>query len=242
MTNSSEPGSPERTPDADQLLPAYVLGLLDDQQASSVDRAVRSTPALRRRARTLAAAATAVSLAAAPLEHDGPQPQIELRLIQRARDARPPAVRPRRTARAIIRVFPWLVALGLIALLVGFGWLAFQPEDPISGRAIPLAEDGATGVLLPHYESRGFALVFWGLPEAANNQTWQIWYVRLSGAVEAGPSFIPDADGRVAIALDPNELETDDPLIGFAVSLDAPHRRSGATPSRDAILYQFPSR
>ena len=242
MTSPSEPGSAERTPDADELLPAYVLGLLEDERASSVDSVVRSTPALRRRARTLAAAATAVSLAATPLEDEGAQPQVELRLIQRARDARPPAVRPRRSARAVIRVFPWLVALGLIALLAVFGWLAFQPEDPISGRAIPLTEDGATGVLLPRYESRGFALVFWGLHEAANNETWQLWYVRVSGAVEPGPSFIPDADGRVALALDPNALETDDPLIGFAVSLDVPHQRSGATPLRDAILYQFPSR
>ncbi len=242
MSESSGTVEGDHGLDPERLLSAWALGLLDSDAAAAVERAVRSTPALRRRARRLAATAAAASVTTTPHEDESAMPQIELRLVQRARDARPPAVRVRPAARALVRVVPWLAALGVIALVVIFGWLAFQPQDPISGRAVALSEDGATGVLLPRYEARGFALVFWGLPELEADESWQLWYVRESGAVEPGPAIERDDEGRAAITLNPNELETDDPLIGFAVSRDVPARRSGETPSRDDILYQFPSR
>ena len=242
MSDHPDPSDSDDQLDPEQLLSAWALGLLESDAAAAIEREVRSTPAMRRRARRLAATAAVVSATTTPYEDDPSMPQIELRLVQRARDARPPAIRPRPYARALVRVSPWLLALSVMALVVSFGWLAFQPDEPISGRAIPLADDGAIGVLLPRYESRGFALVFWGLPELAANETWQLWYVRESGAVEPGPLFAADADGRAAVALDPNELETDDPLLGFAVSRDDPGQRAGATASRDDILYQFPSR
>lgn len=242
MSDRDQPGGSGDALDPEQLLSAWTLGLLEPGSAAVVERAVRSTPSLRHRAGRVAALAAMASFTTTTHEDAEPMPQIELRLVQRARDARPPAARPRPGAGLLVRGFPWLAALAVAALVVILGWLAFQPEEPISGRAIPLTEDGAAGVLLPRYEARGFALVFWGLPELNDLETWQLWYVRVSGAVEPGPEFEADADGRAAIALDPNELETDDPLIGFAVSRDVPEQRTRQTASREDILYQFPSR
>lgn len=136
----------------------------------------------------------------------------------------------------------WLLLAGLVAVAAIFGYLAFRDEDPISGRAVPLTEDGITGVLLPGYEERLFALIFWGLPQLEADEVWQLWLVRESGAVEPGHFFTRDAEGRAAVAVNPNDLESQDVLIGFAVSRDDPSQRSDGTPSSDDIPYQFPRR
>ena len=191
-------------------------------------------------AQRLAAAAAALALIPNPTDAAAHSIGLEHRVIARAREARPPALRRRLRPSAARRIALALLLVGALTAAGVFAWLAFQPRDPINGQAVALSGDGQTGVLLPRYEQRPFALVFWGLPQPDDGEVWQLWLVRESGEVAPGPSFAPDGEGRAAVAINPNTLETGDPPIGFAVSLDNPSERAGETPPREAIRYQFP--
>ncbi|MDE2966497.1 MAG: hypothetical protein OXS30_03260 [Chloroflexota bacterium] len=227
---------------AELPLAAYYLGLLEGEERETVERSIRSDPDLRARCAAWPAAVAAITCASLVIDHMNVEARLEQRLIQRARIERPPAVHSHRRLRAARRgAIPMLLA-GLIVIAAIFGYLAFRADDPISGRAVALTEDGVTGVLLPRYEERLFALIFWGLPELEAGETWQLWLVRESGAVEPGPFFARDDEGRAAVSVNPNVLESDDALIGFAVSRDDPAGRSEGTPSSADVLYQFSRR
>lgn len=191
-------------------------------------------------ARRLASAAAALALIPNPTEAATYSAGLEHRVISRARELRAPRLRQRLRPNAARRIAFTLLLTGALAAAAVFAWLAFQPSDPIGGRALALSDDGQVGVLLPRYQERPFALVFWGLPAAEQDQAWQLWLVRESGEVTAGASFTPDDEGRAAIVLNPNTLESEDAPIGFAVSLDNPSERSATPPPREAIRYQFP--
>lgn len=188
----------------------------------------------------LAATAAALALVPNPTEAAAYSVGLEHRVISRAREFRAPRLRRRLRPSAARRIAFALLLAGALAAAGVFAWLAFEPSDPIGGRALALSDGGGVGVLLPRYEERPFALVFWGLPAAEQGEAWQLWLVRESGEVTAGASFAPDDEGRAAVVINPNTLESDDAPIGFAVSLDNPSERSGETPPREAIRYQFP--
>jgi len=228
--------------EAEPTLAAFYLGLLDDESRARTERAVRSDPELRRRHAAWPTVIAAISVGALVSDGSEVEGRLEQRLIQRARVARSARTHSYRALHQASRRARWILLAGLIALAAVFGVLAFTPDDPISGRALALTDDGATGVLMPHYESRLFALIFWGLPEIDENQTWQIWLVRESGAVEPGPTFLGDDEGRAAVTIDPNLIERGDALIGFAVSRDNPNLRGDGAASSEDILYQFPRR
>lgn len=232
----------ETTREITHSMGAFYLGLLGREQQAAAERLVRSDPQIRGRCASWPNAAAAITCGTLIIGDENAEARLEQRLIQRARIARPPSVRSPRTLQVARRGAIWLLLAGLVALTVVFGVLALRPDEPISGRAIALHPDGTTGVLLPKYEERLFALIFWGLPELRANETWQLWLVRESGAVEPGPTFSRDDEGRAAVTIDPNTLESDDELIGFVVSRDDPSRRPDGTPSSDAIRYQFPRR
>ena len=226
--------------ETEQSTGAFYLGLLEDDERAALELLVRSDPRVRRRCASWPNAAAAITCGTLVIERGSVEGRLEQRLIQRARIARPPTVRSHRTLRVARRGLVWLLVVALVAAAVIFGVLAFRADEPISGRAVALNADGSIGVLLPKYEERLFALIFWGLPELEFNETWQLWLVRESGAVEPGPTFSRDHDGRAAVTIDPNTLESDDELIGFVVSRDNPVLRRDGTPSSDDILYQFP--
>ncbi len=223
-----------------QLTGAYFLGLLDQQERASVERLVRSDPRIRGRCASWPNAAAAITCGTLIIDPGNLEARLEQRLIQRARVARQPSVRSPKTLQVARRGALWLLLVGLVAVAVVFGVLAFRADEPISGRAVALNPEGTTGVLLPQYEERLFALIFWGLPQLEGDESWQLWLVRESGDVEPGPTFLRDDDGRAAVTIDPNTLESDDELIGFVVSRDDPARRQDETPSSEDILYQFP--
>ena len=214
---------------SDPRLGPAVLGLISPEQSLVDDP----------EAGRLAAAAAALALI--PTSDDAARypAGLEHRIVSRARAARAARRRARigpSTARRI--VFAALLIAALAAAGV-FAWLAFQPDDRISGSAVALSDDGQTGVLLPRYEERPFALVFWGLPEPGDGEAWQLWLVRQGGDVSPGPVFAPDDEGRAAIVINPNTLESGVPPIGFALSLDNPAGRTAETPARQDIRYQF---
>lgn len=222
--------SPRGEPDPE--LGPIVLGL---RQAGGAPDQLREDE----RARRLAGAAAALGLVPNPQDGSTQTAGLEHRIVARAREARPPALRRRLRPSTARRIAFAAILLGALATAAVFGWLAFEPRDPISGQAVALSEDGQTGVLLPHYEQRPFALVFWGLPEPEDGEVWQLWLVRESGAVTPGPVFSPDEEGRAAVAINPNAIESEDAPIGFAVSLDIPSERPRETADREAIRYQF---
>ena len=215
-------------------LAALALGLRNVGEGAIAERDTE-------RAARLAGAAAVLPLAVIAEESAAQDLGGENRLIQQARRERPPAAGPRPGALTALRLARLTLAAALIAAFVVFAWLALQPDDPISGRAQSFTDDDRAGVLIPQYRDRAFALVFWGLDEPVGDDTWQLWLVRESGAVEAGPFFHPDDEGRAAVAVNPNRLESDDPLIGFVVSLDDPWQRPPGfgTPDREDIRYQF---
>ena len=217
-------------PDAE--LGPIVLGL---RQADGAHAELRENE----RARRLAGAAAALGLVPNPQDGSAQATGLEHRIVARARELRAPALRRRLRPSAARRIAFAALLIGALATAGVFGWLAFEPRDPISGNAVALSADGQTGVLLPHYEQRPFALVFWGLPEPQDGQVWQLWLVRESGAVTPGPVFSPDEEGRAAVAINPNAIESEDAPIGFAVSLDIPSERPRETADREAIRYQF---
>ena len=220
------------------LATAY-LRLLDSEDRDDLVDAIRTDAAAQRRCAYWPTAAAAMTGASLVIDEAIPIGRVEQRLIQRARFERPPKVRSRRALRAATRSTIWLVVIGLVAVAAVFAYVAFRTDDPISGLAISLSEDGSTGVLLPNYKGQLFALAFWGLPQLEPSETWQVWFVRDSGSVEPGPTFTTDPDGRASVTIDPNDLEHDDTLIGFAISRDSPGQRVNDTPSSDDILYEF---
>lgn len=191
-------------------------------------------------AQRLTAAAAALALIPNPTDAAAHSIGLEHRVVARARDIRPPALRRRLRPSTARRIALALLLVGALTAAGVFAWLAFEPRDPINGQAVALSGDGQTGVLLPHYEQRPFALVFWGLPDPEDGEVWQLWLVRESGKVTPGPTLSPDEEGRAAVAINPNAIESEDAPIGFAVSLDIPSERSGETADREAIRYQFP--
>lgn len=191
-------------------------------------------------AQRLTAAAAALALIPNPTDAAAHSIGLEHRVVARARDIRPPALRRRLRPSTARRIALALLLVGALTAAGIFAWLAFEPRDPINGQAVALSGDGQTGVLLPHYEQRPFALVFWGLPDPEDGEVWQLWLVRESGKVTPGPTLSPDEEGRAAVAINPNAIESEDAPIGFAVSLDIPSERSGETADREAIRYQFP--
>ena len=191
-------------------------------------------------AQRLTAAAAALALIPNPTDAAAHSIGLEHRVVARARDIRPPALRRQLRPSTARRIALALLLVGALTAAGVFAWLAFEPRDPINGQAVALSGDGQTGVLLPHYEQRPFALVFWGLPDPEDGEVWQLWLVRESGKVTPGPTLSPDEEGRAAVAINPNAIESEDAPIGFAVSLDIPSERSGETADREAIRYQFP--
>ena len=220
-------------------LSGFFLGLTVSVDQDRAVREIRSDRSLAERTSAWPTAIAAITPAALAIERGPPSARMEQRLIQRARITRPPIVRERRLLQTAQRTLIWVALVGLIALAAVFGSIAFSPDDPISGGAVALSEDGRTGVLLPHYEQRLFALVFWGLPEPAGGEQWQLWLVRESGVVEPGPALERSDEGRAAVTVDPNVLDAADRVIGFAVSLDDPASREAGTASSDDIVYQF---
>ena len=206
---------------------------------------ISAGPSSGGRAAARLAACTAISREEALRAEAVPPAGLEQALISRIRSTEglksvpAPLERPRRPwrQRALLAAASLAAACAIAATTAGITYLA--TDGPIDGRAIALTSDGATGVILPRWDERPAALIFWGLAAPAENERWQLWSVRASGALLAGPFLSPNADGRAAIPLDPDPQAEADPIAGYALTLDDPSARINDTPSRDSVRYQF---
>lgn len=181
------------------LLPAYALGSLDDDEASRVKEHLSGCLICRSESNAFQSIADQLSLAA-PLAD--PSPDLKNRLMQRVQATRPkdrPAVQtPSRSW--LERLLPaWSFAsLVLIFALAGFNlflWLRFShpivATSPGGMRAMPLTASDptsrATGYVLISADGDNGALVVDGLPPLDKSQQYQLWLIRdgnrTSGAV-----------------------------------------------------------
>lgn len=221
---------------------AWLRGDASRAAEDALDRLCRDAGIAGPRPLARLAALAAISRIEAERADAGVPAGFEHNLISRIRDsgglrARAATVDAPRRRRARL-VLAGIAAACVIAAAAG-GIAYVATDGPVGGRAIALVEDGATGVILPRWDGRPAALIFWGLPAAADGEQWQLWSVRESGALVAGPFISPSAEGRAAVPLDLDPAAEADPIAGYALTLDDPDSRGGGPPARAAVKHQF---
>ena len=185
------------------LLPAYALGSLDDQETHAVEQHLLSCLICRNESNAFQTVAEQLSFAAPTI---APPPDLKDRLMERVRASQP---QPRVPVQAPKR--PWLerllpvwglTSLCVILALTGinlFLWQRLaQPESfrsPEGMRAVPLSAPDttskATGFVLISEDGDSGALVVDGLPHLAENQQYQAWLIR-DGQRTSGAIFSTD--------------------------------------------------
>jgi anti-sigma factor RsiW len=185
------------------LLPAYVLGSLDPDEANQVEEHLFSCWICRDESTAYQTVAEQISFAAPAA---APDPELKERLMQRARKAPPQRPVPARRSQRpwLERLLPvWsLASFGLIIALAAFGLSLWQRLNqlefltaPGGMRAIPLnaTEEvlSATGFVLVGADGRDGAIVVDGLPPLDESQQYQVWLVR-DGKRTSGAIFSTD--------------------------------------------------
>jgi anti-sigma-K factor RskA len=185
------------------LLPAYVLGGLDAEEASRVEEHLSSCLICRDESNAFQTAADQLSFAAPEAV---PSSDLKDRLMQRVQATRPqprtPAQIPSRSW--LERLLPvWsLASLFLIFVLAGFNLFLWQRlnrleviTSPGGMRAVSLhAQDAAsraTGFVLISADGDSGALVVDGLPPLGESQQYQLWLIR-DGERTSGAVFSTD--------------------------------------------------
>lgn len=189
--------------------------------------------------------AASVALAAVDAERAGAeaQPGLEHNVVSRARrDGSVRAARPLRDpfrGRERLKLAAAALIAGAVIAAIATSIAYVATRGPVDGEALPLNDDGTVGVIIPRWESRPAALVFWGLPAPEPPLAWQLWSVRASGALVAGPLIQPNRTGRAAVPLDLDPRTLEDPIVGYALTLDDPSAREDSAPPRSAVRHQF---
>ena len=188
-----------------ELLPAYVLGSLDSDEASRVHEHLLSCWICRNESNAFQAVAGQLSLSA-PVA--SPSPNLRERLMQRVHDARPrehERTLPKRVSRPFWeRLLPvWgLASLCLILALAGSSFLLWQRVNhlefmtaPGGMMAVPLTatddSSSATGFVIISADGDNGALVVDGLPPLGESQQYQLWLIR-DGQRTSGAVFSTD--------------------------------------------------
>jgi anti-sigma-K factor RskA len=185
------------------LLPAYVLGSLDADEARSVEEHLVSCLICRNESTTFETVAGQLSFAAPAAS---PSPELKERLMQRVERQRPRQPAPAQAAGRswLERLLPvWgLASLGLIIALVAFNLSLWQRLNrlefltaPGGMRAIPLnattQAPNATGFVLVGADGRNGAVVVDGLPPLDGDRQYQVWLIR-DGQRTSGTVFSTD--------------------------------------------------
>lgn len=188
-----------------ELLPAYVLGSLDSEEASRVHEHLLSCWICRNESNAFQAVAGQLSFSAPAA---APSPDLKERLMQRVHDTRPrepERARQQRPTRPFWeRLLPvWgLASLCLILALAGSSFLLWQRVNhleflttPAGMRAVPLTatddSSNATGFVLISADGDNGALVVDGLPPLGESQQYQLWLIR-DGQRTSGAVFSTD--------------------------------------------------
>jgi anti-sigma-K factor RskA len=185
------------------LLPAYVLGSLDVEEASRVEEHLLSCLICRNESNTYQIAADQLSFAAPAAV---PSSDLKDRLMQRVQATRPQPPRPAPIPSRswLERLLPvWsLASLFFIFVLAGFNLFLWQRlnqlevmTSPGGMRAVPLSAPDhasrATGFVLVSADGDSGALVVDGLPPLGESQQYQLWLIR-DGQRTSGAIFSTD--------------------------------------------------
>ncbi|HEX9386866.1 MAG TPA: anti-sigma factor [Anaerolineales bacterium] len=185
------------------LLPVYVLGSLDADEASRVEEHLLGCLICRNESNALQAVADHLSFAAPAAD---PSPELKDRLIQRVQatrsQSRAPVQAPSRSW--LDRLLPaWsLASLVFIFILAGFNLLLWQRLNHLETvtslegmRAVPLiastSASRATGFVLISADGDSGALIVDGLPPLGESQQYQLWLIR-NGEKTSGAVFSTD--------------------------------------------------
>ena len=200
-----------------------------DEALDSLCRAagISAGPSSGGRAAGRLAACAAISRDEALRAEAEPPAGLEHALISRIRSTEglksvpAPLESPRRPwrQRALLAAAALAAACAIAAAAAGITY--FATDGPIDGSALALTPDGATGVILPRWDERPAALVFWGLavPPAASAGS--------SGASAPRARFSPAPSSRPTTTAAPPSRSTPTRRPGPT--------RSSATPSPSTI-------
>jgi anti-sigma-K factor RskA len=187
------------------LLPAYLLGSLESDEASRVKEHLLSCWICRVELDKFQNVVDELSFAA-PVST--PSPDLKDRLLQRVHSARSQPYIPAQTRRRpwLERLLPiWgLASLFLIVALSAFNFLLWQRLDRLELRtssggmhAFPLrasaAVSQATGFILVSADGMNGALVVDRLPPLGKNRQYQLWLIR-DGQRTSGAVFSTDEE------------------------------------------------
>ncbi len=219
--------------DIENLIPAYALNCLDEDEALLLAEHLAACPACRNEMLAYQGTVNQLALAAPPAE---PSPQLQQRLAQRIRPA-PPAV-PHRAAgnwwQTVLAGFKQSAPVwGAVAvlLLIGLGLANVWPATPAQPmRVVSLvhtqAAPNASGVMVVSSDGEYGAVIVENLPHLPNDQQYQLWLIddgqRTSGAV-----FSVDEHGYRAV-----EVESPRYLIeydGFGITIEPAGGSPGPT-------------
>lgn len=194
-----------------ELLPAYVVGALDPDDAKRVDEHVMACGLCRQELDAFAVAADEIALWAPEVE---PSREVKERLMQRVRNMRrdPPQQGATRR-RWKERLLPaWgLASLVLSVTLVAFNlvlWQRLQTLESITApggmQAIALAASetvpDASGFVIVGADGRNGVLVVDRLPALPDDQQYQVW-LRRDGEQTSGAVFSTDETGYRGLRL-----------------------------------------
>lgn len=185
------------------LLPAYVLGSLDADEARGVEEHLLSCVICRSESNSFQAVSDQLSFAA-PMAT--PSPDLRDRLMQRVQTAQSESsARVQATKRPWLERFlpAWgLASLCFIVLLAGFNVFLWQRLNHLEAytasggmRAVPLSthivDSAATGFVLISANGDDGALVVDGLPQLDDAHQYQLWLIH-NGQKTSGAVFSTD--------------------------------------------------
>ena len=216
------------------LLPAYVLGGLEADEASHVEKHLLSCLICRTKANALQNAAEQLSFAVPTV---APPSDLKDRLMQRVQAARLQQTRaPTPGPSWLERFLPvWGIAsLGLIIVLAAFNLALWQRLNRLEAvtapggmLAIPLSGTGdapsATGFIIIGADGRNGALVVDRLPPLEKGQQYQLWLVR-DGQIISGAVFSTDEENYGG-----TRIEVAESLLEYS-SVDVTIEPTGGSP------------
>lgn len=214
------------------LIAPYVLGAVPSDEQSIIRSHLMSCDECTTEAESYSVVTARLALAVEP----SPLPKsFAEQVVRQIHDDRPKHAAPRRPARA-------LAAMGLAALLLGTGALAFflvasrselREEQQLvssllrSDRGLRLAGEEAVAAVLP--SDGGSVFVAEGLEEIPENKTYQLWLIEEGADPVSAGTFEVD-DGRVV-------LETNRSLEGFTQAAVTVEPEGGSpAPTTDPVL------
>ncbi len=231
--------------EARDLLAAYALGALPEEERQELLALLRDWPEGRRELAQLLS--TADALAAAPAEQPTPALRLEGRIITHAREERSAEQAQRRARRhwpLWRRWLPHAVAAASAAVAVAFGVLLFSDDDgEPAGRWLPVeagpaadvgASESAGWVYVTDYAGAPVGLLFQAIPPTPQGKSYRLWRLLDGGGIARDQAFQVRGEEFVALALSTRE---DEHVVGFAVSLEDSERPSPGPPSLDEIRF-----